>query len=129
MSMSEDKPETELITGLVEDVAADVVEDMEHAYGSFVISYLKLFSKRLLGWVSIYAVGFFNISFGWLMAPLFFLVLREKRAKAKQFNFDIVRSIANSNEKEFIQAIQKYTSLPSWVSLIKFSIYTENCTR
>lgn len=106
----------EEIAEVVEEVAKEVAEEVESAYGGFVVSYLKLFSKRCLAWLSIYAVGFFNISFGWLMAPLFFTVLREKRAKAKQFNFDVVRSIANTDEKEFIQAIQKFTSLPSWVT-------------
>ena len=114
--MTEEGAEVAVKPKNVEEVATDVAHDMEDAYGGFVINYLKLFSKRLVQWVSIYAFGFFNVSFGWLMAPLFFLVLREKRSKAKQLNFDIVRSIVNTNEKEFIQSIQKHTSLPSWVS-------------
>lgn len=117
-SSKEKAEKIEEIAEVVEEVAKDVAKEVETAYGGFIVSYLKLFSRRALEWVTIYAVGFFNISFGWLMAPLFFMVLREKRAKEKQFNFDIVRSIANTDEKEFIQAIQKFTSLPSWVSFV-----------
>ena len=112
--MAEEKNENKVS----QDITSDVAKDVEGAYSNFIVDYVKLFSKRFFQWITIYAVGFFNISFGWLVAPLFFLVLREKRAKAKQFQFDIVRSISNTDEKEFIQAIQKYTSLPSWVSII-----------
>ena len=110
------KPEENEEAKKVEEISTEVVEDVEGAYSSFLTNYIKIFSKRFFEWICVYIVGFWNISFGWLMAPLFFLVLREKRAKAKQFNFDVVRSIANTDEKEFIQAIQKFTSLPSWVS-------------
>jgi len=119
MSNIDDKlVKTEELSDECQEEIAEVAKDVEGAYSSFIVNYLKLFSKRCFEWVSIYAFGFFNLSFGWLMAPLFFMVLREKRARAKQFNFDIVRSIANTNEKEFITAIQKYTSLPSWVSTL-----------
>ena len=117
--MAENKLVTEAneeVVEVVEEVAEEVAKEVEGAYGKFIVDYVKIFSKRFMTWMSIYLCGFFNISFGWLMAPLFFMVLREKRARAKQFNFDIVRSIAKTDEKEFIQAIQKYTSLPSWVS-------------
>lgn len=116
MSTSTREKKIEEVAEKVEDVAKDVAEDMEGAYSSFLVNYIKVFSKRFFEWITVYGVGFFNLSFGWLVAPLFFMVLREKRAKAKQFNIDIVRSIANTDEKEFIMAIQKYTTLPSWVS-------------
>ena len=99
-----------------EDISSEeVAKDVEKAYGDWFSNYMKLFGRRLVEWLIVYLFGYYNASFGWLMAPLFFLVLRDKRAKEKKTRFDIIKSIANSNEKEVLQEIQKFTALPSWV--------------
>lgn len=100
----------------VVDTAEDVAEDVGHAYGAWFKSYMKIFGRRALEWFLVYMFGYYNVSFGWLMAPLFFLVLRDKRAKEKKVKFDIIRSIANADEKDIIQEIQRFSNLPSWVS-------------
>lgn len=100
----------------VVDTAEEVAEDVGHAYGSWFKSYMKIFGRRALEWFLVYMFGYYNVSFGWLMAPLFFLVLRDKRAKEKKVKFDIIRSIANADEKDIIQEIQRFSNLPSWVS-------------
>ncbi|XP_070001632.1 extended synaptotagmin-2-B isoform X5 [Penaeus vannamei] len=100
----------------VVDTAEDVAEDVGHAYGAWFKSYMKIFGRRALEWFLVYMFGYYNVSFGWLMAPLFFLVLRDKRAKEKKVKFDIIRSIANADEKDIIQEIQRFSNLPSWVT-------------
>ncbi|XP_063611609.1 extended synaptotagmin-1-like isoform X5 [Penaeus indicus] len=100
----------------VVDTAEEVAEDVGHAYGSWFKSYMKIFGRRALEWFLVYMFGYYNVSFGWLMAPLFFLVLRDKRAKEKKIKFDIIRSIANADEKDIIQEIQRFSNLPSWVT-------------
>ncbi|XP_042884998.1 extended synaptotagmin-1-like isoform X12 [Penaeus japonicus] len=100
----------------VVDTAEEVAEDVGHAYGSWFKSYMKIFGRRALEWFLVYMFGYYNVSFGWLMAPLFFLVLRDKRAKEKKVKFDIIRSIANADEKDIIQEIQRFSNLPSWVT-------------
>lgn len=100
----------------IADVAEDVAEDVGHAYGVWFKRYMNIFCRRFLEWMMVFTFGYYNISFGWLMAPLFFLVLREKRAKEKKVKFDIIRSIANADEKDILQEIQRFSNLPSWVS-------------
>ena len=100
----------------------EVAKDVESAYGEWFTNYMKIFSRRFLEWLIVYLFGYYNASFGWLMAPLFFLVLRDKRAREKKTKFDIIRSIANSDEKEILQEIQKFSSLPSWVIILYLSI-------
>ncbi|XP_047484093.1 LOW QUALITY PROTEIN: extended synaptotagmin-1-like [Penaeus chinensis] len=100
----------------VVDTAEEVADDVGHAYGSWFKSYMKIFGRRALEWFLVYMFGYYNVSFGWLMAPLFFLVLRDKRAKEKKIKFDIIRSIANADEKDIIQEIQRFSNLPSWVT-------------
>ncbi|XP_053633572.1 extended synaptotagmin-2-B isoform X4 [Cherax quadricarinatus] len=96
--------------------AMEVAEDVGHAYGDWFKRYMRLFCRRFLEWFLVYLFGYYNVSFGWLMAPLFFLVLRDKRAKEKQTKFDIIRSIANADEKDILQEIQRFSNLPSWVT-------------
>ncbi|KAK7080412.1 hypothetical protein SK128_000750, partial [Halocaridina rubra] len=104
------------MTGLVkeEDVGKEVAENVGQAYGEWFISYMKIFSRRMLEWFLVYMFGYYGVSFGWLMAPLFFLVLRDKRAKEKRIKFDIIRSIANADEKDILQEFQRFANLPSW---------------
>ncbi|XP_069186651.1 extended synaptotagmin-2 isoform X5 [Procambarus clarkii] len=94
----------------------EVAEDVGHAYGDWFKRYMRLFCRRALEWFMVFMFGYYNVSFGWLMAPLFFLVLRDKRAKEKQVKFDIIRSIANTDEKDILQEIQRFSNLPSWVT-------------
>lgn len=94
----------------------DVADAAGSAYGEWFFNIAKIFSRRCVEWFIVYMFGYYNASFGWLMAPLFFLVLRDKRAKEKRVKFDIARSIANADEKEILQEIQKFSSLPSWVT-------------
>ena len=105
-------------------VAVEPLKDIEidelkkeagHAYGEFFKNYMKIFGRRLLEWLAVYLLGYYHASFGWLMAPLFFLVLRDKRAKEKKLKFDIIRSFANTDEREVLTEIQKFSHLPSWV--------------
>lgn len=93
----------------------EVAKDFEKAYGQWFKSYMKIFLRRTLEWLIVYLFGYYNASFGWLMAPLFFLVLRDKRAKEKKVKFDIVRSLTNTDEREVLQEIQRFSNLPSWV--------------
>lgn len=106
------------MTGLVkeDEVGKELAENMGQAYGEWFISYAKIFSRRLLEWFLVYMFGYYNVSFGWLMAPLFFLVLRDKRAKEKRIKFDIIKSIANADEKDILQEFQRFANLPSWVT-------------
>lgn len=94
----------------------DVADGAGHAYGEWFKRYMNIFSRRFVEWLLVFAFGYYNVSFGWLMAPLFFLVLREKRAKEKKVKFDIIRSIANADEKDILQEIQRFANLPSWVT-------------
>ncbi|KAK4310042.1 hypothetical protein Pmani_018372 [Petrolisthes manimaculis] len=100
----------------IADVAEDVAEDVGHAYGVWFKRYMNIFCRRFFEWLMVFSFGYYNISFGWLMAPLFFLVLREKRAKEKKVKFDIIKSIANADEKDILQEIQRFSNLPSWVT-------------
>ncbi|CAL4090100.1 unnamed protein product, partial [Meganyctiphanes norvegica] len=93
----------------------DIAEAAGANYGEWFFNYSKIFGRRCVEWFIVYMFGYYNASFGWLMAPLFFLVLRDKRAKEKKVKFDIARSIANADEKEILLEIQKFSSLPSWV--------------
>ncbi|XP_076060219.1 extended synaptotagmin-like protein 2 isoform X3 [Oratosquilla oratoria] len=95
---------------------AEVADDVGKAYGEWFKGYIRLFGRRCLEWLLVYLFGYYNASFGWLMAPLFFLVLRDKRAKEKKVKFDIVRSLANANEKDVLFEIQRFSNLPSWVT-------------
>ncbi|KAK3874660.1 hypothetical protein Pcinc_020410 [Petrolisthes cinctipes] len=110
--------EPEKITDVAEvaEVAEDVAEDVGHAYGVWFKRYMNIFCRRFFEWLMVFTFGYYNISFGWLMAPLFFLVLREKRAKEKKVKFDIIKSIANADEKDILQEIQRFSNLPSWVT-------------
>lgn len=94
----------------------DVAEDVGHAYGEWFRRYMHTFTRRFFEWFFVFLFGYYNISFGWLMAPLFFLVLRDKRAKEKKMKFDIIQSIANADEKDILQEIQRFSNLPSWVT-------------
>lgn len=107
-----------IMTSLVKEEVEvkDVTEEVGHAYGEWFFNYTKIFSRRLFEWFLVYMFGYYGVSFGWLMAPLFFLVLRDKRAREKKVKFDIIRSIANADEKDILQEIQRFTSLPSWVT-------------
>ncbi|XP_042220254.1 extended synaptotagmin-1-like isoform X7 [Homarus americanus] len=98
------------------DKTVVVADDVGHAYGEWFKKYMRLFGRRFFEWFLVYLFGYYNVSFGWLMAPLFFLVLRDKRAKEKQVKFDIIRSIANTDEKDILQEIQRFSNLPSWVT-------------
>lgn len=100
----------------VTEEVKDVTEEVGHAYGEWFFNYTKIFSRRLFEWFLVYMFGYYGVSFGWLMAPLFFLVLRDKRAREKKVKFDIIRSIANADEKDILQEIQRFTNLPSWVT-------------
>ncbi|KAB7501178.1 Extended synaptotagmin-2 [Armadillidium nasatum] len=101
----------------VEEVEVEeVAKDIQKAYGVWFKSYAKIFARRALEWLIVYLFGYYNASFGWLMAPLFFLVLRDKRAKEKRVKFDIVRSLANTDEREVLNEIQRFSNLPSWVT-------------
>merc|ERR1719187_734025 len=94
----------------------EVTESVGVAYGEWFKGYMRIFGRRFLEWGLVYLFGYYTVSFGWLMAPLFFLVLRDKRAKEKKVKFDIIRSIANADEKEILQEIQRFSNLPSWVT-------------
>ena len=95
----------------------EVTNDAGHAYGEWFKKYMNIFTRRFSEWLLVFMFGYYNLSFGWLMAPLFFLVLRDKRAKEKKVKFDIIRSIANADEKDILQEIQRFSNLPSWVSI------------
>ena len=99
----------------IEEKMEEVTESVGVAYGEWFKSYMRIFGRRFLEWGLVYMFGYYTVSFGWLMAPLFFLVLRDKRAKEKKVKFDIIRSIANADEKEILQEIQRFSNLPSWV--------------
>ncbi|XP_063847083.1 extended synaptotagmin-2-B-like isoform X8 [Scylla paramamosain] len=94
----------------------EVADDAGHAYGEWFKRYMNIFTRRFAEWMLVFLFGYYNLSFGWLMAPLFFLVLRDKRAKEKKVKFDIIRSIANADEKDILQEIQRFANLPSWVT-------------
>ncbi|XP_066980782.1 extended synaptotagmin-2 isoform X15 [Macrobrachium rosenbergii] len=94
----------------------DVSEDVGQAYGEWFFNYMKIFGRRLFEWFMVYMFGYYSVSFGWLMAPLLFLVLRDKRAKEKKIKFDIIRAIANADEKDILQEFQRFANLPSWVT-------------
>ncbi|XP_064095355.1 LOW QUALITY PROTEIN: extended synaptotagmin-2-B-like [Macrobrachium nipponense] len=94
----------------------DVSEDVGQAYGEWFFNYMKIFSRRMIEWFMVYMFGYYSVSFGWLMAPLLFLVLRDKRAKEKKIKFDIIRAIANADEKDILQEFQRFSTLPSWVT-------------
>ena len=103
------------VEALKEVEVDELKKDAEQAFGGWFRSYVKIFGKRALEWLVVYMFGYYQASFGWLMAPLFFLVLRDKRAKEKKIKFDIVRSLANSDEREVLTEIQRFSNLPSWV--------------
>ncbi|MPC76332.1 hypothetical protein E2C01_070742 [Portunus trituberculatus] len=106
----------------------DVADDAGHAYGEWFKRYMNIFTRRFAEWLLVFLFGYYNLSFGWLMAPLFFLVLRDKRAKEKKVKFDIIRSIANAEEKDILQEIQKFANLPSWVSVsVCLSVCLSGC--
>ncbi|XP_068219497.1 extended synaptotagmin-2-B [Palaemon carinicauda] len=97
-----------------EEETHDVSENVGQAYGEWFFNYMKIFSRRLCEWFLVYMFGYYSVSFGWLMAPLLFLVLRDKRAREKKIKFDIIRAIANADEKDILQEFQRFANLPSW---------------
>lgn len=85
------------------------------SYGKRFKQHLSIFTKRLLGWLLVFLVGYYNLSFSWLLAPLLLFVLHDMESEEKKLKRDIIRSIANG-EADILQEVQRLSNLPSWVS-------------
>jgi len=77
--------------------------------GNLAIRFLKKASQ----WAIIYIWGYYALSPGWLLAPLFLSVLRYQWKKEKESRISSAQATARASEKEVILARVK--DLPAWV--------------
>jgi len=83
--------------------------------GSPIIGFLKRVSWRGLACVTIYFLGYFNFSMGWIITPLLLSAAREQWKKDKRARLAAAREAALTNEQAMIESRMKVDDLPSWV--------------
>jgi hypothetical protein len=64
--------------------------------------------------MTVYLLGYFQLSAAWMICPIMLLVIREECKKETKLKQEIFKKIAMTDEREVIMARVK--DLPSWVS-------------
>jgi len=80
-----------------------------------IVSIAKKLGMRTLAWISVYLLGYFDFSIGWMITPLLLSVLRDQWKKDKRNRLTAAREAALTNEQAMIEARINAEDLPSWV--------------
>ena len=74
----------------------------------FLVRYCRISCVAFAAW----AIGYFNMSFAWIMIFIFLYLLREKNSSARSIKAEMVKSLG-INEKDAILA--RLDEVPGWV--------------
>jgi len=94
-------------------MSSDTFIPQPHSLKVGIGSLATRFAKKAATWAGIYLWGYFALSPGWLLAPLFLSVLRYQWKKEKDFQISSAQATARASEKEIILA--RVQDLPAWV--------------
>lgn len=92
----------------------DNVVIVEEGKGSVIFRYFTLFLKKFITVSSIYLFGYYDLSVGWLVAPVILSIFREEWNRRKELKRDAVRMLMKNEKKVILSVLGK--DLPSWVS-------------
>ena len=87
----------------------------EYSVSDTVFKILKKFVVKSIGWVTIYALGYFEFSVAWLITPLMLTVLRAQWKSDRRHKLSAAREAALTDEKQMIESRIRVEDLPSWV--------------
>ena len=87
----------------------------EYSVSDTVFKLIKKFVVKSIGWVTIYALGYFEFSVAWLITPLMLTVLRAQWKSDRRHKLSAAREAALTDEKQMIESRIRVEDLPSWV--------------